>query len=105
MKIIINENNNFKKSEEKCVLAMMKSAGLIESYIRSGISTRFLNSTTTKSKIKFQEQNSAIRNCCISARGAIKLHLFGTSAELSEACMPKGCNFIAPQVLIQQLYY
>ena len=81
VKIIINENNNFKKSEEECVFAMMKSAGLIESYIRSGISTRFLNSITTKSKIKFQEQNSEIRNCCISARGAIKLHLFGTSAE------------------------
>ena len=26
-------------------------------------------------------KNSAIRNCCISMRGAIKLHPFGTSAE------------------------
>ena len=36
----------------------------------------------------------------------MKLHSFGTSAERSEErVMPKGCNFIAPQALIQQLYY
>ena len=38
-------------------------------------------------------KNSAVRNCCISARGAIKLHPFGTSVERSEACMPKGVQF------------
>ena len=41
----------------------------------------------------------------MNARGEIKLHPFGTSAERSEACVLKGYNFIAPQVLIQQLYY
>ena len=46
-----------------------------------------------------------IRNCWISARGKIKLHCFDTSAERSEARMLKGCNFIAPQAFIQQLYY
>ena len=50
--------------------------------------------------------NSAIkRNCWISARVAIKLHPFVTSAEWSGACMPKGCNFIALEALIPQLYY
>ena len=37
-------------------------------------------------------KNSAIRNCYISLRGAIKLHPFGTSAKQSEACMPKWCT-------------
>ena len=46
-----------------------------------------------------------IRNCWVSARGAKKLHPFGTRAELSEARVPKGCNFFAPQALTQQLYY
>ena len=50
-------------------------------------------------------KNSAIRNCWISVRGAIKLHSFGTSAEQSEERIPNWYNFIAPQVLIQQLYY
>ena len=49
-------------------------------------------------------KNIAIRNCWISARGAIILHPFGASAERSKACMPKGCNFIAPQALIQHCY-
>ena len=48
-------------------------------------------------------KNGAIRNCCISARGAMKLHPFGTSAERSKAHVPKGCNFIAPQALFHQL--
>ena len=50
-----------------------------------------------------QWKNSAISNCWISARGANKLHPFSTSAELSETCVPKGCNFIDPQALIQEL--
>ena len=33
-----------------------------------------------------------------------KLRSFGTKV-LSEVCMLKGCNFIAPQALIHQLYY
>ena len=37
-------------------------------------------------------KNSAIRNCCISARGAIKLHPFVTSAEQTKECMPKKIN-------------
>ena len=37
-------------------------------------------------------------------RGAIQLHPFGTSAEQSETRVPKMCNFIPPQALIQQLY-
>ena len=43
-----------------------------------------------------------LRNCWISARGAMKLHSFGTSAKRSASCMLKGYNFIA---LIQQMYY
>ena len=50
-------------------------------------------------------KNSAIRNCCISAREEIRLHPFGTSAERIKACILKGCNFIAPRALIQQFYY
>ena len=50
-------------------------------------------------------ENIAINNCWISARGAIELHPFGTSAKQSAACVPKTCNFIVPQALIQQLYY
>ena len=49
-------------------------------------------------------KNGAIRNCCISARGAMKLQPFGTSAEQSEARMSKWCNFNPPQAIIQQLY-
>jgi len=41
----------------------------------------------------------AIKNCWISARGAIKLHHFDTTAEQIKAHVPKGCNFIAPQAL------
>ena len=50
-------------------------------------------------------ENIAINNCWISARGAIELHPFGTSAKQSAACVPKTCNFIVPQALIQQFYY
>ena len=51
-----------------------------------------------------------IRNCWISVRGAIKMHRFSTSTERSKACVPKGCNFIAPQALnhypaIRTLFY
>ena len=48
-----------------------------------------------------QSKNGAMRNCWISARGAIKLHHFSTSAERSKARVLNRCNFIAPQVLIQ----
>ena len=56
-------------------------------------------------EVSVQEKNSAIRDCPISARGAIKSHPFGTSAEQSGVCVLKGCNFISPLALIQQLYY
>ena len=57
-------------------------------------------------EVKYSKwKNSAIRNCWISARGAIKLHPSSTSAKLREAHMLKGCNFIAPCEPIQQLYY
>ena len=36
------------------------------------------------------------------SRGAIKLHPFSTCASLNLALVPKGCNFIAPLILIQQ---
>ena len=48
-------------------------------------------------------KNSAIRNCCISVWGVIKLHLFGMCASLCSALLPKKRNFIAPFTLIQQL--
>ena len=35
----------------------------------------------------------------------IKLRPFSRSAEQSEVCVSKECNFIAPQALIRQLYY
>ena len=54
---------------------------------------------------ELKKNTCAIRNCCIRARGAIKLHPFGTSAERNEICVMKGCDFIAPQALIQQLYF
>ena len=38
-------------------------------------------------------------NAGFSARGALKLHPFSTSAERSEARVLKGCNFNAPQAL------
>ena len=47
-----------------------------------------------------QWKNSAIRTCWINERGAIKLYLFSRSTEQRE-----GCNFIASQAFIQQLYY
>ena len=39
-------------------------------------------------------KNSAIRNCWVSVRGAIKFHTFGPSVERSEGLVPKECNFI-----------
>lgn len=44
-------------------------------------------------------KNSAIENCWIGERGAMKLHPFGTSAERIKTCVLKGYNFIAPQAL------
>ena len=44
----------------------------------------------------------AIRNCWISAIGAIKQHPFGTPASLYSGTCAKRCNFIVPLTLIQQ---
>ena len=41
----------------------------------------------------------------MSARGVMKLLFLCTNAEQSKKRVPKGCNFIVPQALIQQLYY
>ena len=41
-----------------------------------------------KERLKMKK-NSAIRNGCISVRGIIKLHPFGTSAEQSETIASK----------------
>ena len=35
----------------------------------------------------------------------MKLHPFGTSVDRSKAHVPKVCNLIAPEALIQQLYH
>ena len=47
--------------------------------------------------------NELLHKC--ESGGAIKLLPFGTSAKQSEACVLKGCNFIATQASIQHLYY
>ena len=49
---------------------------------------------------------SALRNCWISVRGAIKLHPFGTSAERIEAMCAKGVQFYCPipAIVLLELY-
>ena len=59
-----------------------------------------------QSGLKMEKQcNMELLGSGERARRAITLHPFSTSAEQSEAPMQKGCNFITPQALIQQLYY
>ena len=77
------DNMNFLKTFNKIVLLFYKSKKI--------------------ANLSYNGKDSAITNCCISGIGAIKLHPFGTSAEQSEERLPKVCNFIAPQALIQQL--
>ena len=57
--------------------------------------------STTSSYDDEGKAHIAIMYCWISSIGAIILHPFGKSAKQSEAHMPKGCNFFAPQALIQ----
>ena len=64
-----------------------------------------LSATYVAEQLAKIRKNRAIRNCWISSRVEIKLHPFITSAKLSEAQVPKGYNFIAPQAPIQKMYY
>ena len=48
-------------------------------------------------------QNKELQHKC--EKGSIKLHPYDTSAERSEAHVPKGSNFIAPQAPYQQQLY